>query len=780
MMKKSITILILILTGIVLIACHQNEDSKSEENTKQSPHQNNLVFQLNFDENESNTVKDTISNEIVTVSYVFTEALYKENESLRWISDSAVRGSALAFDGYSNKIQFNNEVISVSGSKITIDVFIAPRMFEWSWPGNTSQLQVIVGQFNKSENMGFVLGMHKYGNYSFQVGLGDQWVELWNEWNPLERYKWNHITAVYDGNEGFMKLYKNGEIVNEKYNVYGSIEPTHTNLLIGAHSNPERLGIFELNMFNGLMDELKIFNIAYTKDDVVENHEIYKKNNKINEVTDKDGWLDDEILNDDYYRPIFHATPPQHWMNEPHSLFFYNGYYHLFYQFNLTGPYWRQIVWGHWVSKDMIDWQHVKEAFVLNPNNPIKDGAWSGGVAFDDEGTPVLFITAGDDSKEHSPSNQNLVIATPKDLNDPFLTEWDVASTITLAQTNEMGIYNEFRDFTVYKEDDTWYMLATGSKTNGQGTAHIFTTKDDSFKQWDYHGNFFEPTIYPEFLGSSWELVNLAKVTNKEKTIEKYIFVFSPAGYRSDNDIYYYIGHLDKKNYRFIAEHELPLKMDFGENVFTGPGLYMDKDKRRVLITSITQDQRSGKDHFDSGWAHSAGMPKELWLDDSGNLIVLPIEELTSYMGKSYIEHKNSSLESLNQTLKTIDFQSQTLYIKASLTNVNSNIFGIQFKKDKFNHYSSIYYDDQNAKIMLDTRESGNNNVSRLIGDSFILENETLDLIIVIDHAVVEIYINDSITMTASIYNTGTGFEIIADGTIIINNLSIYEMIGGK
>jgi len=659
-MKKAINVIVCLMIAVVLIGCSSKENNEVKR-TIISPNSNNLMFHLDFDENEKNIVTDKITGHSAKIDYVFNDAKYQDNLNPKWVQTSAVIGSSLLFDGYSNKINFDNNIVENIDSNFTIDVFIAPRMFEWSAPHDYSQLQIIVGKFNKSKKEGFMLGMHKYGNYSFQIGLGDKWVELWNEWNPLDRYVWNHITATFDGKSGEMKLYKNGELVNHRENVFGNIVNSKEKLIIGAHPKPQRLGIFELNMYNGLMDELKIFNCTYNERDVATNHDIYKTDNKITKINFEDVWLDETILENDIYRPIYHANPPQHWMNEPHALFYYNGYYHMFYQFNLTGPYWRQIVWGHWISKDMITWKNIKEAVIMNPNSVIKDGVWSGGVTFKNDGTPVLFITAGDDEKINLYSNQNLVLATPKNIDDPYLTEWVVAPELSITLNKDMGRPNEFRDFSIYKEKDTYYLLATGSKHNNQGTAYIFSTKDDNFCNWEYHGHFFEPQIYPNYLGSSWELVHLTKVYNESKTQSKYIFILSPAGRNADNDIYYYIGNFNKTTVRFEAENEEPLKMDFGENVFTGPGIYYDENNDRVLITSITQDLRNDYQHYHAGWAHNAGMPRELYLDDKGNLAVKPIKEVYNYVKDAYYEVRNTNKSDVNQVLESLKIDNQII-----------------------------------------------------------------------------------------------------------------------
>jgi len=93
---------------------------------------------------------------------------------------------------------------------------------------------------------------------------------------------------------------------------------------------------------------------------------------------------------DQPYRPQYHFSPREHWTNDPNGLIYFQGEYHLFFQYNPFGDEWGHMSWGHAVSPDLLHWRQLPVAL------PEQDGImiFTGSTVIDEHNTSG-FCTGG-------------------------------------------------------------------------------------------------------------------------------------------------------------------------------------------------------------------------------------------------------------------------------------------------------------------------------------------------------------------------------------------------
>lgn len=531
-----------------------------------------------------------------------------------------------------------------------------------------------------------------------------------------------------------------------------------------------------------------MYNQALTAEEIAEEYRAVK----VPEIEFSEIWLQN-LLTGDYTRPQFHGGPYQFWMNEPHAPVYYNGMYHLFYQANMTGSYWRNICWGHMVSTDMVNWKPVKEAITPTEGTVVPDGVWSGGAALDVNGVPLLFFTAGNDGFrdcEGLISNQNIGVAYPADLEDPELTEWVIGDELALIQKKGEGRTGEFRDPHIWKEKDTWCMLVcSGSTSSNGGAALLYTTDTMELKEdgtvdmdWRYKGSVYEMENQSALYGTSWELPIILPVTNEAGTITKYFFSISPAPASiADNKVYYWLGDFDLESGKFTPDESFegePHLLDYGANVFTGPSCIVDPVSGDIYMFSIMQDQRGAAEQGASGWAHTVGLARRIWLNDEGtDLMMAPIEALHGLEKEVLIDESGLTMEPANELLAKVD--EDMLYIRMTVDVSAASEFGINLKQGGKWDATTYTYDVSGETIKGRTENKGEGAGVSTVTGALPNEEGRLTMEIYVDRSLVEAFFNDYKAISIRAYTDepdSHAINLFSQGKVVIESLYVASM----
>jgi len=185
----------------------------------------------------------------------------------------------------------------------------------------------------------------------------------------------------------------------------------------------------------------------------------------------------------DWY-PSYHLAPYKGWLSDPNGLIYHDGYYHVYYQHNPNLPLSSmQMKWGHAISKNMVDWEHLPPALTPSIDDDI-EGCFSG-CTVNDNG--ILYAVYTGNSKDHV---QAQCLASSKDNGKTFVKEG-------LVLPSPEGI-RDIRDPKVWRQNNKWYMILA-LKTEA---AQIDVYTSDDLREWQFNstllksGNLFFPFLF--------------------------------------------------------------------------------------------------------------------------------------------------------------------------------------------------------------------------------------------------------------------------------------------
>ncbi|MEK0316166.1 GH32 C-terminal domain-containing protein [Cohnella sp. 56] len=743
-----------------------------------------MIAAWTFDETEGNLTRELVSGERDTIEFALSKGRYQPAQAPR--RKPGIGGQALVFDGYSTYIRRPAAKLRQPHGGLTIAVWVAPGLYDLCAEGRPS---TIVNRHDRERAEGYLLGIGRHGAWTLQLGLGGVWTELWSDAAsgvPLQ--VWSHLAATFDGEAGRMRLYLNGEPAGERDVPAGSVlSQSAADLMIGRNNQGAMLAeAFVMNHFDGRMDELSLLDRALSAEEV---RALYREGlarcgGAVPALSPEDFMLPRGMFARDRHRPQYHVTTPGHWMNEPHAPFYYEGRYHLFYQYNPKGPFFHYLHWGHAVSEDLVHWRDLPPA--LRPEPDIDpDGVWSGSATFDAAGKPVLFYTAGNNA--HRPNQQIGLARSHPGEGDPDLVRWTKRPAPVLALDRGDAVeavdgmpLDEFRDPYVWQEAGRWVMLVGAGLEARGGTALAYVS--DDLENWTPRGPFFEsdPQKYP-FLGTAWELPVLLPLRRDGEETGKHVFIVSPWGPGARSDIYYWIGRYDAERIRFEPDHEEPRLIDYGDFHFTGPSGMVDPRTGRSLLFTIAQGERSPEIDYDCGWSHGAGMPVSLSLLDDGTLGVEPIEETALLREETLLDIRQTTAAEANRLLANI--RGDMLEIELTLRAAGRSALAVRRSPDGAEE-TLLYCDRDSGEIGADRTRSTLDPDERTRGiqsGPLALGEEPLRLRVLLDRSLIEAYFNGRQSVTTRTYPSRTDADrllLYAEDGAVVDRLTVWRLGG--
>ncbi len=330
-------------------------------------------------------------------------------------------------------------------------------------------------------------------------------------------------------------------------------------------------------------------------------------------------------LAEDPLRPQFHLLPAKNWMNDPNGPIYFNGKYHMFFQYNPKAAVWGNMSWYHSVSRDMIHWRSLPIAMTPTPGSADSFGCFSGSAL--QVGRRVYQVYTG---TQKSSSDKATIRDGHNDVqetqclaysDDPSLVRWTkMPEPVIPNPPPEMKITG-FRDPSAWKDGDWYYMTVGSGESNVGGCVLLYRSKvSGDLKEWEYLHPLAsgawngKKTANPCDDGEMWECPDFFALDGG------HVLIYSTLG-----KVFWQSGELDRATMKFAVKKTGEL--DLG--AFYAPKTQLDSKQRRILWGWIPE-RRSEDAMREAGWSGMMSLPRVLNLEKDGTLRITSLPELTA------------------------------------------------------------------------------------------------------------------------------------------------------
>lgn len=400
-----------------------------------------------------------------------------------------------------------------------------------------------------------------------------------------------------------------------------------------------------------------------------------------------------DMANKESFRPVYHHTPAYGWMNDPNGMFYKDGVYHLYFQYNPYGSVWGNMHWGHSTSTDLMHWKFEGCAIVPDAWGAI----FSGSCVVDHENTAgfgkeavVAFYTSAKSTPWGDIQMQSMAYSLD---NGKTFTKYEGNPILTSSE-------KDFRDPKVfwYAPGKHWVMiLAVGQ--------HMEIYSSVNLKEWKKESEF---GAMQGAHGGVWECPDLVEIPVEGTREKKWVLIcnLNPGGPFGGSAAQYFVGSFDGK--KFVNESPTQTKwMDWG------------KDNYATVTWNNAPDGRCIALGWMSNWQYANNVPtrqyrsantlaRDLTLYREGQESYLkstPSVEVKKARGKK-VSIPSFKVSEKHEIVNLFEEKQGAYEVEIVIQNAGASKIAFSLLNDK-GEKVSMYYDLNRKQFVMDRSESG-------------------------------------------------------------------------
>ncbi len=406
---------------------------------------------------------------------------------------------------------------------------------------------------------------------------------------------------------------------------------------------------------------------------------------------------------DQPFRPQYHFSPREHWTNDPNGLVYFEGEYHLFFQYNPFGDEWGHMSWGHAVSTDLLHWTQLpvalkeEDGIMIFTGSAVIDSRNASGFCLANKPCLIAVYTGYTPPKGSRPSLQTQNLAFSNDRGRTW-TKYKGNPVLDLHMT-------DFRDPKVFWFEPAQRWIMAVSLPNDHKIRFYSST---NFKSWSQLSDFGPAGA----IGGQWECPELFELPvagqpNRTRWVLK--VGLNPGARLGGSGEQYFLGDFDGKQFINDNPASTTLWTDYGKDCYCALTFNGLPSNHAPVMIGWMDNWQYAASLPTSPWRGQMTIPRKLSLRNTGEGIRLfqePVDSLQQ-LRSEHVEAKSQSLDQINREFQRSHIaETHTFELTTSMSVDAARQIGWRFLHQD-GSMTAIGYEREKGTIFIDRTHSG-------------------------------------------------------------------------